>query len=59
MLRNFQNDKIFLSSKFLFSAMEFVKVIKNKPVFLLKALDPCLELLEEFQNSFLAIDDQA
>ena len=46
MLRNFKNDKIFLSAKFQFSAIDFVKVISNKPFFLLEALDPGLKLLE-------------
>ena len=51
MLRNFKNDKIFLSAKFQFSAIDFVKVISNKPFFLLKALDPDLKLLEIWDNS--------
>ena len=34
------------SSKFQFSAIEFVKVIWNKPFFPLKALNPGLKLLE-------------
>ena len=31
MLRNFKNDKTFLSAKFQFSVIQFVKVISNKP----------------------------
>ena len=44
MLRNFKNDKTFLSAKYQFSAIQFVKVISNKPFFLLKALNPGLKL---------------
>ena len=46
MLRHFKNDKTFLSAKFQFSVIQFVKVISNKPFFLLKALNPGLKLLE-------------
>ena len=48
MLRNVKNDiKIFLSAKFPLSAIEFVKVISNKPFFLLKSVYPGLKLLEK------------
>ena len=46
MLRIFKNDEIFLSAKFQFIAIEFVKLISNKPFFLLKDLNPGLKLLE-------------
>ena len=46
MVRNVKDDKIFLSAKFQFSVIQFVKVIPNKPFFLLKALNPGLKLLE-------------
>ena len=50
MLRNVQNDKIFLSTKFQFSVIQFVKVISNKPFFLLKALNPGLKLTASVLN---------
>ena len=62
MLRNVKDDKTFLSAKFQFSVIQFVKVISNKPFFLVKALNPGLKLLEEkeffnnateFQGNFL------
>ena len=46
MLRNVKDDKTFLSAKFQFSVIQFVKVISNKPFFLVKALNPGLKLLE-------------
>ena len=46
MLRNFKNEKTFLSAKFQFSAIENFNIISNKPFFLLKALNPGLKLLE-------------
>ena len=47
MLRNVKDDKTFLSAKFQFSVIQFVKVISNKPFFLVKALNPGLKLLEK------------
>ena len=49
MLRNVKDDKTFLSAKFQFSVIQFVKVISNKPFFLVKALNPGLKLLENFK----------
>ena len=46
MLRNVKDDKTFLSAKFQLSVIQFVKVISNKPLILLKALNPGLKLLE-------------
>ena len=46
MLRNVKDDKTFLSAKFQFSVIQFVKVISNKLFFLIKALNPGLKLLE-------------
>ena len=46
MLRNFKNDKTFLSAKFQFSIVQFVKAISNKPFFPLKAVNPGVKLLE-------------
>ena len=46
MLRNVKDDKTFLFAKFQFSVIQFVKVISNKPFFLVKALNPGLKLLE-------------
>ena len=46
MLRNVKGDKTFLSAKFQFSVIQFVKVISNKPFSLLKALKPGLKSLE-------------
>ena len=43
MLRNFKNDKTFLSAEFQFSVIQFVKAISNKPFFLLEALNPGLK----------------
>ena len=47
MLRNVKDDKTFLSAKFQFSVIRFVKVMSNKPFFLLKAVNPGLKLLEQ------------
>ena len=44
MIRNVKNDDTFLSAKFQFGVIQFVKVILNKPFFLLKALNPGLKL---------------
>ena len=46
MTRNVKNDNIFLSTKFHLDIMQFIKVILNKPFFLLKALNPGLKLLK-------------
>ena len=46
MFRNVKDDKIFLSAKFQFSVIQFVKVISDKPFCLLKALNPGLKLLQ-------------
>ena len=46
MLRNVKDDKTFLSAKFQFSVIQFIKVFSNKPFFLVKALNPGLKLLE-------------
>ena len=46
MLRDVKDDKIFSSAKFQFNVIQFVKVISNKPFFLLKALNPGLKLLD-------------
>ena len=43
MLRNFKNDKTFLSAEFQFTVIQFVKAISNKPFFLLEALNPGLK----------------
>ena len=51
MLRNVKDNKIFLSAKFQFSVIQFVKVMLNKPFFPLKALNPGLKLLE-FKGTF-------
>ena len=46
MIRNVKNDNTFLSAKFQLDVIQFVKVILNKPFFLLKALNPGLKVLE-------------
>ena len=51
MLRNFKNDKTFLSAKFQFSVVQFVKVISNKPFFPLKALNPVTQALNCLSES--------
>ena len=48
MFRNVKDDKTFSfsSANFQFIVIQFVKVISNKPFFLLKTLNPGLKLLE-------------